>query len=293
MNKTAVLLFALCLLLSPFGVSALQERTITDEPSVAKPTAPPTAPNAAQPAPAAQAPADPAPSAKAPAPAPADQPPAGKPGGYQPSEPSSAASSGSWTPAAPATPSGASGPGGSAPKSGKESPKATDIAEPKPGQTYSRSEIDREVMGFFEGGAKGLADVIEKAFEKQGQPTGFIKGGEGAGALVVGFRYGEGWLHLKNGKKIYVYWQSPSIGFDLGVNASKVFCLIYNMTDTEQIFQRFPGIDGSAYVVGGFGLNYQRSGNITLAPIRFGVGLRLGANVGYMHFTRERTINPF
>jgi hypothetical protein len=282
LNKTAVLLFALGLLLSPFGVSALQERTITDEPSVAKPAAPP----AAQPAPA-----EPAPPTKNPFAA--DQPPAAKPGGYQPSEPAPSASGGSWTPPAPAASSGAAVQGGTAPKAGTESPKATDTQEPKPGQTYSRSEIDREVIGFFEGGAKGLADVVEKAFEKQGQPSGFIKGGEGAGALVVGFRYGEGWLHLKNGKKAYVYWQSPSIGFDLGVNASKVFCLVYNMTDPEQIYQRYPGIDGSAYVVGGFGLNYQRSGNITLAPIRFGVGLRLGANVGYMHFTRERTINPF
>jgi hypothetical protein len=90
-----------------------------------------------------------------------------------------------------------------------------------------------------------------------------------------------------------VYWQSPSVGFDLGVNASKVFCLVYNMTDPSQIYQRFPSVDGSAYVVGGFGMNYQQSGKVVLAPIRFGVGLRLGVNAGYMGFTKERTINPF
>jgi len=40
-------------------------------------------------------------------------------------------------------------------------------------------------------------------------------------------------------------------------------------------------------------MNYQRSGPYTLAPIRFGVGLRLGANLGYQHYTRYQSINPF
>lgn len=160
-------------------------------------------------------------------------------------------------------------------------------------QTYSRKEIDQQVMGFFEGGARGLAELVGKAFERYGEPVGFIKGGEGAGALFVGLRYGEGWLHLKNGQKVYVYWQSPSLGFDIGANLSKVFCLVYGMTNVDQIFQRYPGVNGSAYVVGGFGMTYQRSAPVTLAPIRFGMGLRLGANVGYMAFTREKTINPF
>ena len=148
-------------------------------------------------------------------------------------------------------------------------------------------------MGFFEGGAKGLAQLISRAFARYGEPTGYIKGGEGAGAVVVGLRYGEGWLYLKNGRRTRVYWQSPSVGFDLGGNASKVFCLVYGMTNPDEIFQRFPSVDGSAYIIGGYGMNYQASGNIVLAPIRFGVGLRLGANIGYMGFTRYRSINPF
>jgi len=160
-------------------------------------------------------------------------------------------------------------------------------------KTYGKNEIDRELMGFFEGGSQGLASLIAKAFKDLGRPTGFIKGGEGAGALVVGLRYGEGKLKLKNGQTREVYWQSPSIGFDFGADAAKVFVLVYNMEDADKIFQRFPGVDGSAYLIGGFGMNYQRSGNIVLAPIRFGVGLRLGANVGYMNYSRERTINPF
>ena len=99
-------------------------------------------------------------------------------------------------------------------------------------------------MGFFEGGARGLADLISQAFKKHGRPVGFIKGQEGSGALVVGLRYGEGMIHLKNGQKAQIYWQNPSVGLDLGVNASKVFCLVYNMTDINQIYQRYPGVDG-------------------------------------------------
>ena len=162
----------------------------------------------------------------------------------------------------------------------------------KPGP-YNRDEVNREVMGFFEGGSRGLAELVARAFKDLGQPVGFIKGNEGGGALVVGFRYGVGTLYLKGQPPVPVYWQSPSVGLDLGVNAGKVFTLVYGMNRPDQIFQRFPGVDGSAYVLGGFGMNYQRVGDITLAPIRVGVGLRLGASVGYQSYTREQTINPF
>ncbi|KHK03083.1 EipA family protein [Desulfovibrio sp. TomC] len=162
----------------------------------------------------------------------------------------------------------------------------------KPG-SYNRDEVNREVMGFFESGSRGLAEMVARPFHDLGQPTGFIKGNEGGGALIVGLRYGVGTLHLKGYPPLPVYWQSPSVGFDLGVNAGKVFTLVYGMTRPEQIFQRFPGVDGSAYILGGFGMNYQRSGDITLAPIRMGVGLRLGANIGYQVYTRNQEVNPF
>lgn len=165
-------------------------------------------------------------------------------------------------------------------------------APDKPGP-YNRDEVNREVMGFFEGGSRGLAELVARAFKDLGQPVGFIKGNEGGGALVVGFRYGIGTLYLKGQPPMPIYWQSPSVGFDLGVNAGKVFTLVYGMNRPDQIFQRFPGVDGSAYVLGGFGMNYQRAGDITLAPIRVGVGLRLGASVGYQSYTRDQTINPF
>ncbi len=159
--------------------------------------------------------------------------------------------------------------------------------------TYSENEIMAEVEGFFSGTSKDLANVIAKAFKDHGRPVGFIKGNEGSGAFFVGLRYGEGILYLKSKGKKQVYWQGPSLGFDWGGDAAKVFTLVYHMTGLEQIFQRFPGVDGSAYLVGGIGMNYQQSGDIILAPIRTGVGLRLGANIGYLHYTRGKHINPF
>ncbi len=165
--------------------------------------------------------------------------------------------------------------------------------DPEERKKYNRQEVQREVEGFFEGGSKGLAEIVSRPFDKYGKPNGFIKGNEGSGALIVGLRYGEGMLYLKGKKPIKIYWQSPSIGFDLGANASKVFTLVYNMDDPKQIFQRFPGVNGSAYIVGGFGMTYLQSGDIVLAPIRFGVGLRLGANVGYQVYTPEQSLNPF
>jgi hypothetical protein len=160
-------------------------------------------------------------------------------------------------------------------------------------RTYSKEEIRQQVEGFFAGTTRGLAELLEKAFADYGRPTGFIRGEEGSGALVVGLRYGKGLLQLKDREPVQVYWQGPSVGFDVGVHAAKNFTLVYNLTDPERIFQRFPGVDGSVYVVGGFSMNYQKSEEIILAPIRTGVGLRLGASIGYLHYTREENINPF
>jgi hypothetical protein len=52
-------------------------------------------------------------------------------------------------------------------------------------------------------------------------------------------------------------------------------------------------VDGSIYFVAGFGVNYQRADDITLAPIRSGVGARAGANVGYLDYSRKQHILPF
>ncbi len=159
--------------------------------------------------------------------------------------------------------------------------------------TYDQDSILKDAADFFGSSTEGLAKVIEKAFKEHGRPNGYIKGEEASGAITVGLRYGNGTLKLKAGTSRKVYWQGPSIGFDLGANASKVFVLVYHLPNSDNLFQRFPSVDGSFYYVGGVGINYQQRDKIILAPIRLGVGLRAGASIGYMHYTRQKTVNPF
>lgn len=170
--------------------------------------------------------------------------------------------------------------------------KATPAAARAQDDTYEQSEIVSAVSDFFGITAEAAGQLVERVFRENGRPTGYIRGSEGSAAIGVGVRYGEGDLRLKNGQTQKVYWQGPSIGFDTGANASKVFTLVYGMHDSTKIFQRYPGVEGSAYLVGGVGVNYQRAEDITLAPMRAGVGLRAGANVGYLSYTRERHVLP-
>lgn len=158
--------------------------------------------------------------------------------------------------------------------------------------TYDQASTMRAVTDFFGETTEGLAKVIEKAFREQGRPNGFIRGEEVSGALTVGLRYGEGQMELKRGDKRRVYWAGPSIGFDAGANASKVFVLVYRMAKAQDIYRRYPGVEGSLYYVGGAGINYQHLDGVTLAPIRLGVGLRTGASVGYVHYRPEKSLNP-
>jgi len=163
----------------------------------------------------------------------------------------------------------------------------------EPVETYSRDEMVEAVSDFFGVTAEAAAAVLERVFSDLGRPVGYIAGEEIAGAVGVGLRYGEGYLTMKTGGQHKVYWQGPSIGFDTGGNASRVFVLVYNLHDAERIYQRFPGVEGTAYLVAGMGVNYQRADGITLAPIRSGVGLRAGANVGYLAYSRQRNWLPF
>lgn len=135
--------------------------------------------------------------------------------------------------------------------------------------------------------------VVEHVFRENGSPTGYIAGEEASGAIGVGLRYGNGLLYMKHRPPMQLYWRGPSVGWDFGGNASRVFTLCYNLQYPEAILQRFPGVDGSIYVVAGLGVNYQRADDITLAPIRSGVGLRLGANVGYLAYSRSSHWLPF
>jgi len=140
--------------------------------------------------------------------------------------------------------------------------------------------------------SRGLALGVEKAASQWGLPNGYILGEEAGGAIVAGLRYGEGMLYTKNAGDLKVYWQGPSIGWDLGGEGARTMMLIYNLPNTGAIYERFGGIDGSAYFIGGFGMTALTANNVVLVPIRSGVGLRLGANVGYLKFTPKATWNP-
>ena len=158
--------------------------------------------------------------------------------------------------------------------------------------TFTQAEILDKARGFFGETTEGLAKAIQKVFEEQGRPNAYIAGEEVSGAIGVGVRYGNGSLVRKTGAGREVFWQGPSVGFDFGGNASKVFVLIYHLGSSQELFQRYPGVDGSFYFVAGVGVNYQQSGDVILAPIRTGVGLRAGANIGYLHYTREHSWIP-
>lgn len=159
--------------------------------------------------------------------------------------------------------------------------------------TYSSDEIAAAGRGLFGSISSNLAAVIQYAFATYGRPTGYILGTEGGGAFIAGLRYGTGQLSMKDGSAIKVHWQGPSVGYDVGVAGSRVMFLVYNINNSLSVFKRFAGIDGSAYVVGGAGITFLKRGDIILAPIRTGLGLRFGANVGYLKFTSEPSLNPF
>jgi hypothetical protein len=161
------------------------------------------------------------------------------------------------------------------------------------GDTYKQDDLIGAAEGVFGKGAEGLARLIEDILSKQGEPNAYIVGREAGGAFILGARYGSGTMfHKVEGQKP-VYWTGPSIGFDIGANASNTFVLVYNLYDTEELYERYPAGEGSAYLVGGFNASYLRKGNVVLIPIRVGAGLRLGVNAGYMKFTKEQRWLPF
>ena len=169
----------------------------------------------------------------------------------------------------------------------------TDPAIPGDQSTMKKDDILVAAEGVFGKGAKGLAGIIESILKKQGQPNGYIVGREGGGAFVVGLRYGSGKLYHKVEGEKPAYWTGPSIGFDAGANAGSTFILVYNLYDTEDLYKRFPSAEGVAYLVGGFNASYLRRGDVVLIPVRVGAGLRLGANVGYMKFSKKQRWLPF
>jgi len=159
--------------------------------------------------------------------------------------------------------------------------------------TFERDDLLAAGEGVFGQGAEGLAGIIERILREQGRPNAYIAGREASGAFVVGLRYGSGVMTHKVEGQTPVYWTGPSLGFDIGGDANKVFVLVYNLYDTEELFHRFPAAEGRLYFVGGFAATYLRRGNVVLIPVRLGVGWRAGVNVGYMNFTHKARWLPF
>jgi hypothetical protein len=171
-------------------------------------------------------------------------------------------------------------------------PGAARADPPTAHDTYSDDEVAKAASDFFSGGAKELSDVLAKVLKDKGRPVAIIRGEEAGGAIGVGVRYGHGELVYKGAPGRKVYWQGPSIGFDVGANAVKTFILVYDLPNISSLYQRFPGVEGSLYFVGGFGVNYVQRDGIALAPVRFGVGWRQGIALSYRNFSPEKRYNP-
>jgi len=163
----------------------------------------------------------------------------------------------------------------------------------EPSESFTQEEIREASRGFFGTISGGLASVVEHAFSTLGRPTGYVLGNEGGGAFIAGLRYGKGTLFLRDGTKRTVYWHGPSIGYDFGASGAKTMFLVYNLKTDEDLFSGFSGVEGSAYLVGGVGMTALTDGKVVMAPIRSGLGVRIGANIGYIRFTPRPTWNPF
>ncbi len=159
--------------------------------------------------------------------------------------------------------------------------------------TYSTDELLDTGHQFFGSVSQGLASIVERAVSQFGQPNAYILGQEAAGAIFGGVRYGEGDMYTRNAGQRSIFWQGPTIGFDVGGDGSRVMMLVYNLPAVDAIYARYPGVDGTAYFVGGLGMTVLKRGDVILVPIKSGVGARFGVNVGYLKFTQEATWNPF
>jgi hypothetical protein len=160
-------------------------------------------------------------------------------------------------------------------------------------QPYSTEELIDSGHRFFGAISRGLAQVVEEAGRRWGQPNGYILGQEASAAFVGGLRYGEGKMYTRNAGDQRVFWQGPSVGFDAGADGDRTMMLVYNLPAVDAIFRRYGGIDGSAYFVGGLGFTALGADGVIVVPIRTGVGARLGINLNYLKFTPRANWNPF
>ena len=177
---------------------------------------------------------------------------------------------------------------------GETTPPAAETAPvDDPSTTYREDDLIGAAEGVFGKGAKGVATMIKNLLAEQGEPNAYIVGREAGGAFIVGARYGSGTMYHKVEGERPVYWTGPSIGLDAGANAGSTFVLVYNLYDSEELYERYPAGEGQAYVVGGLTASYLRKGDVVLIPIRVGAGLRLGVNAGYMRFSKKQRWLPF
>ena len=159
--------------------------------------------------------------------------------------------------------------------------------------TYDEDSVLNEAKNVFGEASAEISEVIADVFAREGRPQAYIAGEEAGGAVGVGATYGKGLLYRPDQAPVEVYWQGPSVGFDLGADASEVFALVYDLGETDNLYRRFPGAEGNVFVIGGVAAEYLRTDGITVVPVRTGVGARAGVNVGYMNFTRDRKVLPF
>jgi hypothetical protein len=158
---------------------------------------------------------------------------------------------------------------------------------------FSSNELVANGHRFFGSASRGLAELVEAATKRWGKPNGYVLGQEAGGAFIGGLRYGEGVMYTRNAGDVKVFWQGPSLGFDAGADGDRTMMLVYNLPAAGAIFRRYGGVDGSAYLVGGFGMTALVNDGVYVVPIRTGVGARLGFNVSYLKFTQTSTWNPF
>ena len=160
---------------------------------------------------------------------------------------------------------------------------------------FDKEEIIDKAKIYFADLSEGVGIIVERTFSDFGQPSAYIEGEEFSGAFFGGLRYGEGKLYFKDGTIKNIFWNGPSIGFDFGGNLSKVFTLVYNLEvkDYKKILGRYPEAEGTLFLVAGLAVNYQKKDNVIIAPIRSGVGLRAGINIGYVKYTKKKSIIPF
>lgn len=164
---------------------------------------------------------------------------------------------------------------------------------PNAPNSYNSNDLVQSGHQFFGSASRGLALAVEEAVRRWGEPNGYILGQEASGAFFGGLRYGEGKLFTRNAGERRIFWQGPTLGFDVGGEGARTMMLVYNLPAMNALYRRFVGIDGSAYLVGGFGISAAKADEMVVVPIRTGVGARLGVNMGYLKFTPEPTWNPF